>query len=80
MDKPTSFRKSKIQTLQTPDLEIDFLIDSGAGSKIINISTWNEIRILHSELIPFKTTSRLATAQGSALTNYGKIQLFLVPT
>ena len=28
----------------------------------------------------FKTTRRLATAQGSTLTNYGKIQLFLVPT
>ena len=27
-----------------------------------------------------KTASKLATAQGSTLTNYGKIQLFLVPT
>ena len=27
-----------------------------------------------------KTASKLATAQGSALTNYGKIQLFLVLT
>ena len=66
--------------MQTPDLEIDFLIDSGAESNIINIPTWNEIKILHPQLIPFKTTSRLATAQGSTLTNYGKIQLFLVPT
>ena len=39
-----------------------------------------EIKTLHPQLIPFKTTSRLATAQGSTLTNYGKIQLFLVPT
>ena len=29
--------------------------------------------------MPFKTTSRLATAQGSTLTSYGKLQLFLVP-
>ena len=27
-----------------PDLEIDFLIDSGAESNIINIPTWNEIK------------------------------------
>ena len=66
--------------MQTPDLEIDFLIESGAESNIINIPTWNEIKILHPQLIPFKTTSRLATAQGPTLTNYGKIQLFLVPT
>ena len=66
--------------MQAPDLEIDFLIDSGAESNIINIPTWKEIKILYPQLIPFKTTSRLATAQGSILTNYGKIQLFLVPT
>ena len=44
------------------------------------IPTWNEIKILYSKLLPFITTSRLATAQGSTLTNYGKIQLFLVTT
>ena len=42
-------------------------------SNINKIPTWNEI-------IPFKTTSRLATAQGSTLMNYGKIKLFLVLT
>ena len=66
--------------MQTPDLEIDFSIGSGAESNIINIPTWNEIKILHPKLITFKTTSRLATAQGSTLTNYGKINFFLVPT
>ena len=64
--------------MQTPDLEKEFLIDSGAD--IINIPTWNEIKILHLQLIPFKTKSILATAQGSTLTNYGKILLFPVPT
>ena len=63
-----------------PELEIDFLIDSEAKSNIINIPTCNEIKILHPKLILFKTTSRLATAQGSTLSIYGKIQLFLVPT
>ena len=38
------------------------------------------MKILHPKLKPFKTTCRLSTAQGSTLTNYGKIQLFLVTT
>ena len=70
----------KNKEFQPPDLEIDFLIDSGAESNIINIPTWNEIRLLHPNLKPVETSSKLATAQGSMLTNYGKIQLFLVPT
>ena len=65
---------------ETPDLEIDFLIDSGAESNISNISTWNEIKTLHPKLTPLETSSKLATAQGSTLVNYGKIQLFLFPT
>ena len=69
-----------MQTISKPDLEIDILRDSGAESDIINFPTWNEIKILHPKLLPFKTTSRLATAQGSTLTNCGKIQHFLVPT
>ena len=66
--------------MQTPSLEIYFLIDSGAESNIINNPTRNEIRILHPKLRPFKTTSRLTAAQGSTLTNYGKIQFFPVST
>ena len=65
---------------QPTDLEIDFLIDSGAESNIINIPTWNEIKTLHPNLTPFETSSKLATAQGSTLVNYGKMQLFLLPT
>ena len=75
------FLKSpKSKDFQPPDLEKDFLIDSAAESNIINIPTWNEIKALHPKLTPVKTTSRLATAQGSTLTNYGKIPFFLVPT
>ena len=70
----------KSKQIQTPDLEIEFLIDSGAESNIINIPIWNETKILQPKLIPFKTTSRLATAKGSTSTNYGKIQFFLVRT
>ena len=77
---PLLLESPKSKQLQTPDLEIDFLIDSGAESNIINIPTRNEIKILHPKLIPFKTTSRLATAQESTLTNYRKTQLLRVPT
>ena len=41
---------------------------------------WNEIQTIHSKVSPSKTASKLATAQGSSLPNYGKIRLFLVPT
>ena len=78
MDNPFSLRKAI--KFQPPDLEIDFLIDSGVESIIVNIPTWNEIKSLHPILTPRKTASKLATAQGSTLVNYGKIQLFLVPT
>ena len=77
---PFLLESPKSKEFQPPDLEIDFLIDSGAESNIINIPTWNEIRLLHPNLKPLVTSSKLATAQGSMLTNYGKIQLFLVPT
>ena len=70
----------KSKKFQPHDLEIDFLIDSEAESNIINIPTWNEIKLLHPILTPIKTASKLATAQGSTLVNYGKIQFFLVPT
>ena len=43
----------KSKQLQRPDLEIDFLIDSGAESNVINIPTWNEIKILHPKLLHY---------------------------
>ena len=80
MDNPLLLESLKSKDFQPTDLEIGFLLDSGAESKIFNIPTWNEIKILHPRLISVKTTSRLATSQGSTLTNYGTIQFFLVPT
>ena len=77
---PFLLESPKSKEFQPPDLEIDFLIDSGAESNIINIPTWNEIKTLHPKLTPLETSSKLATAQGSTLINYGKIQLFLLPT
>ena len=35
---------------------------------------------MHPKLTPLETSSKSATAQGSTLVNYGKIQLFLLPT
>ena len=77
---PFPLESPRSKEFQPPDLEIDFLIDSGAESNIINIPTWNEIKTLHPNLTPLETSSKLATAQGSTLVNYGKMQLFLVPT
>ena len=77
---PFLLESRRNKEFQPPDLEIDFLIDSGAESNIINIPTWNEIKTLHPNLTPLETSSKLATAQGSTLVNYGKIQLFLLPT
>ena len=77
---PCLLESPRNKEFQPPDLEIDFLIDSGAESNIINIPTCNEIKTLHPNLTPLETSSKLATAQGSTLVNYGKIQLFLLPT
>ena len=77
---PFLLESPRSKEFQPPDLEIDFLFDSGAESNIINIPTWNEIKTLHPKLTPLETSSKLATAQGSTLINYGKIQLFLLPT
>ena len=43
-------------------------------------SVVNEIKTLHPKLLPSQTSSNLATAQGSILTNYGKSQLLLAST
>ena len=77
---PFLLESPRNKEFQPPDLEIDFLIASGAESNIINIPTWNEIKTLHPKLTPLATSSKLATAQGSTLVNYGKVQLFLLPT
>ena len=79
MDNTTSFRKSKNKDFQSPDLKKDFLLDSGAESNIKNLPTSDEIQSLHPKLIPSETSIKLATAQGSSLTNFGEIQLFLIP-
>ena len=78
--KPFFLESPRNKEFQPPDLEIDFLIDAGAESKIINIPTWNEIKTLHPKLTPLATSGKLATAQGLTLVNYGKVQIFLLPT
>ena len=77
---PFLLESPRNKEFQPPDLEIDFSIDSGAESNITNIPTWNEIKTLHPNLRPLETSSKLGTAQGSTLVNYGKIQLFLLTT
>ena len=55
--RPFLLESPKSKEFQPPDLEIDFLIDSGAESNIINIPLWNEIKSLHPILTPIKTAS-----------------------
>ena len=47
---PFLLESPRSKEFQPPDLEIDFLIDSGAETNIINIPTWNEIKTLHPKL------------------------------
>ena len=56
---PFLLESPRNKEVQPQDLEIDFLIDSGAESNIINIPTWNEIKTLHPK---FATFSKLTTA------------------
>ena len=69
----------QFQQFQTPDLNRFFIrFRSRIKHHQHSHLEWNKNST--SKIIPFKTTSRLATAKRSILTNYGKIQLFLVPT
>ena len=43
---PLLSESPKSKDFQTPNLEIDFLIDFGSESNSINIPTWNEIKVL----------------------------------
>ena len=76
---PFILESPRNKEFQPPYLEIDFLIDSGAESNIINIPTWNEIKTLHPKLTSLETSGKLAIAQGSTLVNYGNVQLFRLP-
>ena len=77
---PLLLESPKSKDFQSPGLKIDFLIDSEAELKIIKTPNWNEIQTLHPNLILSKTSSKLATAHGSCLTNFEKVQLYLTPT
>ena len=57
---PFLLESPRNKEFQPPDLEIDFLNDSGAESNIINIPTWNEIKTLHPKLTLLETSSKLA--------------------
>ena len=43
---------------QPPDLEVDFLTDSGAESNIFDVNTWNEIQSLNPNMILQGTASK----------------------
>ena len=70
---PLLLESPKSKDFQSPDLEVDH----GAEPNIIKMPTWNESQTLHPKLSLSKTSRKLATAQGSCLTNYGKINYSL---
>ena len=76
---PFLLESPRNKEFQPPNLEIDILIDSGAESNKINIPTWNEITTLHPNLTPLETSSKLATARGSTLVNFGKSDYSFFP-
>ena len=80
MYNSSSFRKSKIKTTVNTRIWNRFFNRFWSRIKYYKHSHLEWDQNSTSTLIPFKTTSKLATAQGSTLTNYGKTQLFLVPT
>ena len=47
---PLILKSPKCNELQTPDLEIEFVIDSEADPNIINIPTWNENNTLQNNM------------------------------
>ena len=53
--------KAKSKNFQSPDLEIEFLIDSGAKSNIYNLPIWKKIQTLR--ISSSKSSSKLASAQ-----------------
>ena len=55
---PFLLESPKSKEFQPSDLEIDFLIDSGAESNLINIPTWNEMKTLHPILKPLEISSK----------------------
>ena len=63
LDNTISFGKpQKAKNSNHQILKIDFLIDSGAESNIINIPTWNEIKTLHPKLTPLETSSKTSNS------------------
>ena len=68
--------RAKNKKIQSPDLEIEFLINSGAKSNIYILPTWKEVQTLKPS--SSKTPSKLASAKELSLINYGKIRLYLV--
>ena len=55
------------------DLEIDFLLDSGASLNLLNKATWDEIQFLNPTLKLKEKNTQIGAANGSQLSCYGSI-------
>ena len=64
---------------QKPILEIDFLLDSGATSNLLNEDTWNETKFNNLHLQLTKLTKTLTAADNTKTQTLGTINLSLTP-
>ena len=59
--------------------EIDFLLDSGATSNLLNEDTWNELKYNNLHLKLTKLTKTLTAADNTKIQTLGTINLGLTP-
>ena len=66
-------------TKQKPDLEIDFLLDTGATLNLLNEDTWNEMTYNNSDIHLERANKTLTAANNTAIETFGTITLNLTP-
>ena len=66
-------------TKQSPILEIDFLLDSGATLNFLNEDTWNEIKYNNPNLCLEQSNKTLTAANNTTIETFGTVTLNLTP-
>ena len=66
-------------TKQKPNLEIDFLLDSGATLNLLNEDTWNEIKYKNSKVHLERADKTLTAANNRTIETIGTVKLNLTP-
>ena len=66
-------------TKQRPNLEIDFLLDSGATLNLLNEDTWNEIKYNNPDIRLEQANKTLTAANNTTIETFGTVTLNLTP-